>query len=302
MSVVFRPGTLADTRAVYDLFEASLLDLSRRLGVMAVTGGDDPAVLAQLWDERRPLFEHLARTAEHFWVAEADGQAVGYARTILRGGVRELTEFFVRPGQQSAGVGRALLERVYPADGAARHRVIIATTDERAQARYLKLGVYPRFPIYYFSRTPEPVNVAADLQVEPVTASPETLALLRELDEAVLGHARDLDHVWLLTNRQGFVYRRGGRPAGYGYLGFRSGPFALLEARDFPAVLAHAEAEAARGGRATFGVEVPMTNQAAVEHLLARGFRFDAFFALFMSDVPLGRFENYICTSPPLFV
>ncbi len=302
MSVVYRPGTLADTRVVYDLFQESLLDLGRRLGVMALTGGDDPAVLARDWDERRPLFEHLARTAEHFWLAEADGLAVGYARTILRDGMRELTEFFVRPGQQSAGIGRALLERVYPPTGMARQRVIIATTDERAQARYLKLGVYPRFPIYYFTRTPEAVSVATDLQVEPVTASAETLALLRELDEAVLGHGRDADHAWLLTNRQGYVYRRGGRPAGYGYLGYRNGPFALLEARDFPAVLAQAEAAAARAGQATFGVEVPMVNRAAVEHLLARGFRFDAFFALFMSDVPLGRFENYICTSPPFFL
>lgn len=302
MVVTYRPGHLADSRAAYELFEASLTDLGQRLGVMAITNGDDPAVRERLWDERRPLFEHLARTAEHFWLAEADGQAIGYARTILRGGVRELTEFFVRPGLQSAGVGRELLARAFPADGAARHRVIVATTDQRAQARYLKLGVYPRFPIYYFSRQPEALTAASDLAAEAISASDEALAVLRELDEAVLGHARDEDHRWLLANRTGYLYRRGGRPAGYGYTGYRNGPFALLEARDFPAVLAHAEAEAARQGRAHFGVEVPMVNQAAVEHLLARGFRFDAFFALFMSDVPLGRFENYVCTSPPFFL
>lgn len=28
----------------------------------------------------------------------------------------------------------------------------IATTDIRAQAHYLKAGVYPRFPLYFFAR------------------------------------------------------------------------------------------------------------------------------------------------------
>jgi GNAT superfamily N-acetyltransferase len=156
MSLTFRPATLDDSFTVFKIFETSITDLSRRLGVMAITEGDDPAVLAELWQRRQPLFEHLARTADQFWLAEQAGQAVGYARSIIREEVRELTEFFVLPGQQSAGVGRELLARAFPPDKVAR-RVIIATSDPRALARYLKTGVYARFPIYYFSRPPEVV-------------------------------------------------------------------------------------------------------------------------------------------------
>jgi hypothetical protein len=125
---------------------------------------------------------------------------------------------------------------------------------------------------------------------------------MASLDRAVLGHSRDADHAWLLEIAQGYVYRRAGRPVGYGYVGRNFGPFALLEPGDFPAVLAHAESQALARGADRVGFEVPLVNKTAVDYLLGRGYRLDGFFAFFMSDVPLGRFENYICTSPPFFI
>lgn len=300
MPLTFRPAVLADSLTVFQIFKASIMDLSQRLGVMAVTGGTDPALLESLWQRRGSLFEHLAQTADQFWLAEREGQAVGYARSIRRGEVRELTDFFVLPGEQSAGVGRELLARAFPRDGVA-HRVIVATSDSRAVALYLKAGVYARFPIYYFSRLPEAVTRATDLTVETVAASPQVIETLAALDLAVLGHRRDLDHLWLLTQRQGYLYYRDGQPVGYGYVSASSGPFALLYETDFPAVLAHAESQAAAAGH-PFGVEVPLVNHAAVDYLLSRGFQMDSFFAFFMSDAPFGRFENYLFTSPPFFM
>ncbi|UCC85556.1 MAG: GNAT family N-acetyltransferase [Anaerolineales bacterium] len=300
-SITFRPGTVADSYPVFEVFERTLADLSRRLGSTKPTSASDPAALARMWEERRSLYEHLARTAEHFWLAERDGQLVGFSRSILRGGVRELTELFVLPGEQSSGLGRELLARSFPADGAA-HRSIIASADFRAQALYLKTGVYPRFLIYYFGRAPESVRVSTDLSFEPITALPDNLKRLGELDEVVLGHRRDVDHAWLLTDRQGYLYYRSGRPVGYGYLGVRNGPFALLDARDYPAVLAHAESQAAAQGRGQFGLEVATVNQAAVDYLLARSFRIDSFMAVLMNDTPFGTFENYIFPSPPFFL
>lgn len=302
MSISFRPGTVEDSFTVFQIFQASVMELGQRIGAMAITGGADPEVLESLWEQRRSLFEHLARTAEHFWLAENDGDAVGYARSILRDKTRELTEFFVLPGQQSAGVGRELLKRTFPPDGA-EHRLIIATLDTRALARYLKTGVYARFPACYFDSPPgadlQPVET--DLHIEPMTVSAATLAVLRQLDRAVIGHGRDVDHTWLLDERQGFLYFRSGEAAGYGYIGHRSGPFALLNPDDFPAVLNHAERTAKEAGE-DFGVEVPLINRTAVDYLLEQGYLMDSFFEFVMSDVPFGHFENYIFTSPPLFL
>lgn len=299
--ITYRPGTAADSYSVFKLFEETLADLSRRLGSSEATSWQDRTALEQMWQERCSLYEHLACTAAHFWLAFSASQMVGFGRSIQRDGVLELTEFFVRPDQQGRGVGHELLRRAFPAAGAGP-RFIIASTDIRAQARYLKAGVYPRFPIYYFWRTPAATSAATDLTFEPFTASPENLAVLGELDRAIIGYRRDVDHGWLLTQQQGYLYYRQGQLAGYGYVGLRNGPFALLNPADFPAVLAHAENEAAANGQAHFGLEVPMVNRAGVDYLLARNFQIGSFIALFMSDLPLGRFENYIATSPPFFL
>ena len=296
--ITYRNGSPEDSYAVFSIFEETFADLARRLGVTDPMSWDDAQELAQMWDERHSLYEHLANTAEHFWIAERDGELLGFARSILREGLLELTEFFVRPGKQSSGVGRELMARVFPREGAKRLN-IIATTDLRAQARYLKAGVYPRFPIYYFGREPEAVPVDTDLTFASLTS--EHIERLAEVDRAVIGHRRDVDHRWLLSERQGYLYMRGDRAVGYGYAGKRNGPFALLDDHDFPAVLAHAE-NAALGKWGHFGVEAPMINRVAVDYLLSRGFRIDPFIALFMSDAPFGKFENYVFTNPPFFM
>jgi hypothetical protein len=297
--VHYRPGTIEDSYTVFCLFEETLSDEFQRFGFGA-TSWPDPGKLARMWRQRATLYHHLARTAEQFWIAERDGQAIGFARSVQRDGLRQLTEFFVLPGDQSGGVGRELLARAFP-PGGARRRSIIATIDTRAQARYLKSGVYPRFPIYYFYRQPEKIMVESDLTFEPLRADPaaETLATLADIDRAILGFRREEDHTWLLADRPGYLYRRDGYAVGYGYVGKASGPFALLDATDFPAALAHAETQAASEGFGHFGLEVPTVNQAAVDYILGRNFNIHGFVTLLMSDAPFGRFENYLALSPP---
>lgn len=299
-SIQLRPGTPEDSYAVFVIFETAIADLGERLGTAQFVP-PDAETLARRWPQRRALFEHLAATCDQFWVAEREGEIVGFARSIRRDDVCELTEFFVTPAAQSAGIGRELLARAFPRQEGT-HRYIIATADLRAQARYLKLGVYPRFPIYNMWCVPEPVDVATDLAFVPAEAAAETVAQLGAVDTAVLGHRRDVDHIWLLGERRAFVYKRNGRVVGYGYLGSGCGPFALLDAADFPAVLAHAEREASVAGHKRVAFEVPMINATAVDYLLSRGCRLEPFFAFFMSDVPVGSFERYLVTSPPFFL
>jgi GNAT superfamily N-acetyltransferase len=298
VSTTYRPGTLADSRAVEDVRIRSLADLTRRSNPDSPWA--DPAFVLRQLQHYRPLHEHLALTAEQFWVAERDGRVIGYAIATLRDGIRELTDFFVAPDCQSAGIGRALLARTFPANGA-RRRVILATRDLRAQACYLRSGVYPRFSFTAFTRRPEPVSVATDLTVQPIAASPEALAALAAIDKALLDIQRDEDHLFLLNDRQGYLYSRGASIVGYGYTGQTSGPFALLDASDIPAVLAHAESEAARNGVDQCYLAVPLINNTAVTYLLSRRYQLNDQYFLFMSDQPFGRFENYIQFSPEMF-
>ena len=300
MPIIYRRGTLEDSQHTFDVFHRSIMDLGDRLGVMPISGGDNPQVIKNLRAQRQPLFQHLARTSDNFWVAVKDDQVIGFARSILRSGVRQLTEFFVLPEHQSAGVGGELLARAFPLDGA-EHRFILATIDGRAIQRYLKAKVYPLFPCYTFTRPAEKVEVDTDLVIERITASAQTMGELIRLDNAILGFHREAEHAWLIENRKGYFYKRNKEVVGYGYLGELNGPFALMNPADFPAILAHAETEAAIEG-IEFSVEVPMINRAAVDYLLSRGCKLESFFEFFMADAPFGKFENYILTSPPFFV
>lgn len=301
-AVTFRPGTPADSYACFVIFEHSLADLLKRMGSNRPTSLASAEAMATMWAQRQPLYSHLAETADQFWIAERAGEPIGFARAITRDGLQQLTELFITPGSQSHGAGRELLARTFPR-GASRIRAIIASADLRAQTLYLRAGLLPRTPVYYFSRVPQMRPGASDLLISAVSGwTPGILDELGAIDCQILEHRRDADHRWLLDEREGYLYSREGRPVGYGYLGRMNGPFALLEAADFPAVLAHAETMAAIRSDAEFGVEVPLLNQTAVDALAARGFQLDSFVGMIMSDQRFGRLQNYILSSPPFFL
>jgi ribosomal protein S18 acetylase RimI-like enzyme len=298
-AITIRPGTPDDTYNVFLVFRETLPQLLQMQGEDGSTV-TDPQAMAQAWEEEESIYRHLAATADEFWIAEQAGRAVGYARSIVRDNHRELTEFFVLPSVQSAGLGKALLARAFPPEPSGRS--IIATPNVRAQALYLRAGVYPRFAFYYMSITPRPLSVAGDLRIEPVSGTAAALDTLDAIDQAVIGYRRREEHRWLMTNRAAYLYLRGDRPVGFGYVGGQSGPFALLDPADFPAVLTQAEASCAEQGQDHFGLFVPTVNCHAIDHLLAHGFRIGRFVPTYLDSGQPGRFDCYIGTSPPFVI
>ena len=301
MSIEYRRATPDDDFVTFTICCKSLEDFSKRSGVQAITGANDPATKAKLWDIRRPFWEHLTKTSDNYWIAEQEGEAIGYARSIIREDHRELTEFFVLPERQSAGVGGELLKRAFPHD--TPHRSIIATPDLRAQARYLKAGVYTYMTELYFERAPESVPFQSDLVIETPEAAHAPLEAMNDIDERIIGHRREVDHHYLISDRKLHLYKRGKKIVGYGYLQKDLfGPFALIDDKDFPAVLSHAETWAYEAGASAVGFETPTVNKAAIAHLLKRGYHLEGFMGSIMSDEPFGKFTNYLLSSPPYFL
>jgi GNAT superfamily N-acetyltransferase len=298
----YRPASPADNRALHDVFLAAISEIDRRVGSVDAVDDSDPAVREDSWNRWRSLFEHIGATVDLAWVAENDaGEIVGYARSIKRDGVRELTEFFVRPQTQGRGLGRELLGRAFPAEGS-RHRTILATLELRALGRYLQTGLSARCLILYVSAAPTSNSVSTDLVPAPI-GSEADLDVLDSIDRHVLGHTRRVDHEWIIGGgREGFVFRRGDDIVAYGYVGERSGPVAALEASDTTAVLAFLESRAAERGQKEVGFWLPSVNREATAYLLGRGFRIDPFVATFFTDEPDTGLERYLVTSPPFFV
>lgn len=298
-----RPGTLDDNRLCFETLRAAVNDLARRIGAEPF-GEDDPE---GAWRRFRPFSDHLSRTAAEFWVAEAPdaGTIVGYARSVDRDGLFELTEFFVTPGAQAAGVGRQLLERAFPT-GRGEPRVIIATTDLRALSRYFRSGVVARVPIASFTGTPRSTDAETDLEIVRVGPDDDDFDPVDAIDGAVLGHRRTVDHRWFRTEREGYLYRRGRKAVGYGYVGLPdgagSGPFAVLEAADLPAAMAHAESRRLELGASDISFEVPLNSQLALGYLLARGYKMDQFLTLLLTSEPMRPLDGYLFTGPPLIM
>jgi len=299
MSITYRRGTIEDSYSVFQIFVRTLMDYSERMNVMAITGGNDPQVLEPLWKMRKPMFDYLVKDAAQFWVAESEGEIIAYARSIEHNSMQELTEFFVSPHQQSSGVGRELLARAF-SKSEARYRTIIATLDERALYRYMKLGVYGRFPLKYFYRKAEQVKLETDLKIERMQLELH-LDDINRIDREILNHTRQSQHQWIASTRAGFVYQRDDKIVGYGYVGSSSGPFAVLDENDFPAVLAHAESLMAKRGE-EFGAESPLINQKAIQYFIEHKYQIDSFSTIFMSNEPFGKFQNYLCFSPEFFM
>lgn len=294
--VGYRRATSEDAVACHELMWLSVTDLGTRQGTPL------EGTAEEWWRSAEPLQRLLERIAAEWWVAEQPGAGplVGFARSVERDGLLELTEFFVRPDQQTQGVGRTLLERVFPA-GLAGVRSIIATMDLRAQARYYAAGTVARFPLYTLAGTPGAPGPPGDLAPEPI-AGEETIEAQRAIERSVLGHRRSEEEIrWLLERRRGHLYRRHGEPVGFSFLGQDgAGPIAALEPSDLPAVLLHTEGVARELGLDRVEFQVPAPSAIGIRHLTGRGFRFDQWINLLMSDRPFGQFDRFVPFSPLL--
>jgi GNAT superfamily N-acetyltransferase len=199
---VFRRGTPDDTRAAFDLSMAAIRDLYVRQNHTLPLDSD------ALWSALQPYLSHLAAHAAEWWIAQdpSDGALVGHARSVERDGLFELSELFVKPSAQSAGVGKALMERAFPV-GRGGVRLILATNDVRALARYYAADTIARFGMASLAAAPKPsAEGTGDLEVRAATL--DDTNLIAELERSVVGYSRDADYRWLFDMPPGVSTRQ----------------------------------------------------------------------------------------------
>lgn len=298
--ITFRPGTPDDAVACHELLWASVTDLGARQGTPL------EGTAAEWWGSSEPLHRFLAEHAAEWWVAgQADAdELIGYARSVERSGLFELTEFFVRPDSQAGGVGRALLERAFPA-GRGEVRVIIATQDPRALGRYYRADTVARFPILTLTGTPHQAEPMGGLIAQTIEADDaDALALIAGIERTTIGYARtDAELRWLAEQREGYVYRRGPSTIGFGFVGKAgTGPIVAADPDAMPEILLHVEGRGSALGVDRLDLEVPAPNAVAVRHLLGRGFRIHPWVNLLMSNRPFGQFDRFVAFDPPIFL
>lgn len=257
-----------------------------------------------------PLFRHELETGE-MYVAERDGQVVGYAALIRRGPVAFLAELFVLKRHQSSNLGKALLRHALPTDGGIV--CTLSSDDPRAQALYIRAGMRPLWHYFLLRGDASRLGNLEPRGVEIVEAKATDPTLLR-WDLEVGGRERPQDHRYWIdgTDALPIWFRRGERTVGYGYLQRRShdslehpnaitiGPLGALTSMDaLDAVVAAVQWSRSRRRVMQIGVPGP---HPALSPLLHAGFRIVYVDTFMSTDArPFVDVERYIPSGGALF-
>ena len=225
-------------------------------------GGEPPVEGYTRW-----LAHLLAHDGERSFVAEADGEVVGFGAAIVRGDTWFLSSLFIRVRFQGRGVGRRLLELVW-GEGHARRITISSSIQPISNGLYARRGLVPATPMLGLGGKPR-ADVPSGL--EPVAPEPAAMALL---DRAAYGFDRAVDHAYWSQGAAGTLWLRGGEPAAYSYRS-QSGGIGPVAGVDPASAAAALQAELAQCDGEAW-VDVPGSSRELVETALAAGLRFVA--------------------------
>jgi GNAT superfamily N-acetyltransferase len=142
--VSLREGTLGDLQATFTLSDRTMHRLAVNQGYLPPSERTDSAVAAA-WTRSRPVVEFLdAQPERRYLVAENSAGPIGYARVVRFGSMEHLTDLMVTPDHQGSGVGRRLLDAIWPGDPSPSiGRIVVATGAPRDLSLYTDFGVMP---------------------------------------------------------------------------------------------------------------------------------------------------------------
>jgi GNAT superfamily N-acetyltransferase len=228
MQIVYRPARADELQTAQELVVQSINDLTMRHG-FGPMASLRPADFQQF---------SLKDDPGGLWVAEVSGEIVGFAFSWISGTFWFLAELFVSPNHQGQGIGDGLLKRTFDhanRAGAANKALITFTFNTVSQGLYIRRGLYPRLPIYFFTvaRDTLPKQHHAELlRHSGIEDTAPDQARLAGFDLATLGFTRDKHHRFLLGDpkMRGVFFHAGQDCVGYAYLnsGGHVGPLAVV--------------------------------------------------------------------------
>ena len=230
MSLVYRPAQAEDLATTDALVVASINDLTGRHGFGSMATSSPPNFqLFSLKDDPGGL-----------WIAEEGDDILGFAWSWVCGDVWFLAQLFVDPAQQGRGIGNELLKLTleHARQSGAAHKALITFTFNRvSQGLYIRHGLFPKVPIYFFGGSREQVKAGLlepplrGIAIDDTAADMKRLA---EIDVRAIGAAREKHHRYLLNDpgTAGVMLFAGGECVGYTYIASSGhiGPLAVTRA------------------------------------------------------------------------
>jgi GNAT superfamily N-acetyltransferase len=167
----------------------------------------------------------LATDPEGCWVAEVDGQLVGFAVSFRRDLLWLLASYAVRSGLQGQGIGRPLLEAALSHSRGCLRGMFASSSDPKAYRVYRRAG-FTLHPELHLSGVPDRSVIPVVEHVREGT--PGDFDLMDSLDRQRRDAAHGPDHPLLATMYRLLVIDRG-TGSGYAYV-HESGAPQLLAA------------------------------------------------------------------------
>lgn len=143
--LTFREGSAADLERTFELGARAVHDVAAKQGVIPRSRALSDDRIRSDWQRQRSFVEYIASQPDGRYVIAENGDGpVGFARAVRFEGMEELSELAVLPGHQRRGIGRQLLDIVWPGDPSPElGRVVVATGSASDLSLYTDFGVMP---------------------------------------------------------------------------------------------------------------------------------------------------------------
>lgn len=297
MALVYRRARAQDLATADALVVGSINDLTVRHGFGPMATSSPPNF---------QLFS-LKDDPDGLWIAEDGGDLLGFAWSWVCGDVWFLAQLFVDPVQQGRGIGNELLKLTleHARKSGAAHKALITFTFNRvSQGLYMRHGLFPKMPIYFFDAArerimeglPEPL-----LRSIPIDDSAATMERLAEIDSHAIGVPREKHHRYLLNDpaTTGVLLCTGSEVVGYSYIGSGGhiGPLAVREADVLGDAFMTALKMAADGSSEKVSAFLPGTCESVLCLAVELGMRI-TFPMLLMTSPGYGTWTRYLPRNP----
>jgi GNAT superfamily N-acetyltransferase len=297
MALVYRPARAQDLATAEALVVASINDLTERHGFGPMASASAPNF---------QLFS-LKDDPDGLWVAEDGGNILGFAWSWVCGDVWFLAQLFVDPAQQSRGIGSELLKRTleHARKSSAAHKALITFTFNRvSQGVYIRHGLFPKMPIYFFAGARQrvlaklPETSLRSMAIEDTAAHMQRLA---EIDTGAIGVAREKHHRYLLDDSatKGVLLWAGSECVGYAYISSNGhiGPLAVTRVDVLGEAFIAALKIAADRSSDKISAFLPGTCDSALSLAVDHGMRI-TFPMLLMASPGYGDWTRYLPRNP----
>jgi GNAT superfamily N-acetyltransferase len=207
--LTFRDGSRGDLETTFALSARAMHESATKQGVIQPGLSLTEAQISGDWLRHRSFVEYIASQPDGRYVIAEDSEGpVGYARTVRFDGMEELTELMVLPEHQRRGIGRQLLEIVWPGDPTPElGRVVVATGSASDLSLYTGFGVMPVAGHWHMRQRTESYLGARSQEID--TADPGVHALTPEravaewkrLEPSAVAHERPSLHEFFGRDR-----------------------------------------------------------------------------------------------------